>query len=300
MFKADIYISDEKRFFGGFSVPYEKATYVILGVPFEHSLTYKAGTSIAPSRIREASDAIESFSLRANYDFDECPIADIGDVAVVPGDVHQTLSRVSNVVENIVYDGKIPVVIGGEHTITYGVIKALRKYSPCTIVFDAHFDLRENYLGYKLSHASAMRRVSEILGVRKIMFIGVRSFSKEEYVYVKQKHITYITSLQLLNNSKATVLKVINSFLNNCKKTYITVDMDVFDPSYAPGVDNPEPEGISPTIFFDILFNIVDDRMIGLDVVEYSPIVDVNDVTAALASKVIKEAITYHYVKTFK
>ena len=300
MVKMDIYISDEKRFFGGFTVPYERAKYIILGVPFEHSLTYKTGTSMAPLHVREASDAIESFSLRAKFDFDECPIADIGDIAVVPGDIQQTLSRISNVVESIVDDGKIPVIIGGEHTITYGAIKALRKYSPCVIVFDAHFDLRENYLGYKLSHASVMRRVSELLGTRKIMFIGVRGFSEEEYAYVRQKNITYIPSTQILNESKATILKIIKGFLSNCRRTYITVDMDVFDPSYAPGVDNPEPEGITPTIFFDILFNIVDGRMIGLDVVENSPIVDVNDVTSILAAKVIKEAIVYHYVKTFR
>jgi len=300
MVKMDIYISDERRFFGGFTVPYEKARYIILGVPFEHSLTYKTGTSIAPLRIRETSDAIESFSLRANFDFDKCPIADIGDIAIVPGDVQQTLSRISDIIEGVVDDGKIPIVIGGEHTITYGVIRALRKYSPCVIAFDAHFDLRENYLGYKFSHASVMRRVSEVLGTRKIMFIGVRGFSEEEYAYVKQKNITYITSVQILNEPIATILKIIKGFMSSCKRTYITVDMDVFDPSYAPGVDNPEPEGISPTLFFDILFNIVDNRMIGLDVVEDSPIVDVNDVTSVLAAKVIKEAIVYHYVKTFR
>ena len=145
-----------------------------------------------------------------------------------------------------------------------------------------------------------MRRISEVLGTRKIMFIGVRGFSEEEYAYVRQKNITYITSVQILNDPRATILKIIKGFLSNCKRTYITVDMDVFDPSYAPGVDNPEPEGITPTIFFDILFNIVDGRMIGLDVVENSPIVDVNDVTSILAAKVIKEAIVYHYVKTFR
>jgi len=299
MVKMDIYISNERRVFGGFTVPYEKAKYIILGVPFEHSLTYKTGTSIAPFRVREASEAIESFSLRAKYDFDKCPVADVGDVVVVPGDVHQTLSRISNVVENLVNDGKIPVLIGGEHTITYGVIRALRKHSPCVIVFDAHFDLRDKYLGYKFSHASIMRRICETLGTRKMMFIGVRGFSEEEYVYVRQRNIAYVTSVQLLNESKAA-LKIIRSFLNNCRKTYVTIDMDVFDPSYAPGVDNPEPEGITPTIFFDILFNIIDNRTIGLDVVESSPLVDVNDVTSVLAAKVIKEAIIYHYVKTFK
>jgi len=298
MVKIELYTSDEKRYFGGFTVPYEKAKYVILGVPFEHSLTYKTGTSLAPTRIREASDAIESFSLRANFDYDKCPVADLGDISVVPGDPMQTFNRISEVVSDIVASGKIPILIGGEHSITYGIIRGLREKSPCTLVFDAHFDSRDNYLGYKLSHASIMRRIMEVIGTRKIMFLGVRAFSEEEYLFIRSKNVRYVTSMQMLRNTVGNILKPVKSFLSECRSVHISIDMDVFDPAYAPGVDNPEPEGLIPTLIFDILYNIVDEKLLSLDVVEVSPIIDVNDVTSLLAAKVIKEAITYHYVKT--
>lgn len=298
--KAFIYVNEQPSVFGGFSVPYGKAKYVIIGAPLDMTSTFKSGHRFAPSRIREVSEALESFSIRVNADYDECQVHDLGDIAISPGNIEASLHRIKEVVEAVREDKKVFVLIGGEHLITYPVINAIRKEKPCLIVFDAHFDLRDNYLGSRISHATVMRRISEIIGLKNILFIGVRAFCSEEAKYVKYKGVEYVESSFILRNPVSKTITQITKFLRSCDSLYVSIDMDVFDPAYAPAVGNPEPEGLTPTMVLDILNSIVNKKLIGFDIVEIVPLNDVNDVSSLLAAKIIMEAIVYHKVRSFK
>ncbi|HDJ94794.1 MAG TPA: agmatinase [Acidilobales archaeon] len=296
--KAMLYVQEPIRAFGGYSIPYDKAKYVVLGVPLDETGTFRSGYRLAPYRVREVSEALETFSLRVNMDYEGSPVHDLGDIVVTPGDLERTLYRVEEVLKSIVLDGKIPIIIGGEHTITYPVIKVLKAFKPCVVVLDAHFDLRHEYLGSRMCHATVMRRVSEIIGLRNMFFVGVRAFCSEEANLVKQKGVEHLPAHVILKHGISKTVNMILKFLRNCNKIYLTVDMDVFDPSFAPAVGNPEPEGLTPTLVLDILSYIVNDKLVGLDINEITPSYDVNDITSILAAKLIMEIVTYHRTRS--
>lgn len=182
---------------------------------------------------------------------------------------------------------KIIISIGGEHTISAGVIKGLQKEGLCIISFDAHLDLRDEYMGYKYDHACVMRRISEY-GV-KILEIGSRAISREELEYARRNGIAFFTPQQIrLLGVKEVARKIINS-TQECKSLYISIDMDGLDPAYAPGVATPEPEGLDPTTLLDIINLIVDKRVVGFDIVEISPPYDISGITSVLGAKIIME-----------
>ncbi|MDP8003848.1 MAG: agmatinase, partial [Caldisphaera sp.] len=215
--------------------------------------------------------------------------------------INETMNRVTSITSEIVKENKIPIVLGGEHTITYGVLRGIKKalnISPCLIVIDAHYDLRDDYLGLKLGHASVMRRNLEILGLTKINYLGVRAYSKEERNYALSKN--NINTLKPSDIYRLGILNTINTikrFLSDCKYIYLSIDMDGFDPSFAPGVGNPEPGGINNVEGLSIVNQLVDKRLIGADVVEVSPPYDSNDITAALGAKLINEIIMKNYIE---
>lgn len=163
--------------FSGFSTPLDEARYVVVGVPFDHTSTYRAGSRFAPRAIREASFNIETVSLRTGVDIEQVPIHDAGDLHVVD-DVSETLRRLNQVTADIISSKKMPIVIGGEHTITQGVIRSLPK-SVGVVSLDAHGDLRNEYGGGKFSHATVLRRISEIVGTDGVFVLGIRALCKE-------------------------------------------------------------------------------------------------------------------------
>jgi len=291
-----LYVQEPIRSFGGYSVPYDKAKYVVLGIPLDEAGTFRPGYRFAPYKVREVSEALETYSLRVKADYDGSPVHDLGDVVITPGDLEKTFYKVEEVLKSIISDSKIPVIIGGEHTITYPIIKVLRTYKPCVIIFDAHFDLRYEYLGSRMCHATVMRRVSEIIGLRNMVFVGVRAFCGEEANLVRQKGVKYVTAHEVLKHDVSKTVNVLVKFIRNCSRVYLTIDMDVFDPSFAPAVGNPEPEGLTPTLVLDILSYITDNKLLGLDITEITPNYDVNDITSILAAKLIMEIVTYHRV----
>lgn len=294
-----IFVERSTLFFGGALVE-GRTPYTIIGVPYDSGTTFRSGSRLAPRRIREASANIEFYSFRVYFDFNNVLFNDIGDLSIVPGDVKSTLYRLREVIKCLRGDKRIPIVIGGEHTITVGVIEALTDIKPYLIMFDAHFDLRNEYCGSKWTHASTLRRIVEVLGPKRVIVVGVRAACEEEVEYAKKMGIQYITSHQIIRYGIRNAISKIIDESSVSNHTYISIDMDVIDPSYAPGVENPEPEGLTPTQLFDILYEIVDKRLLGFDVVEVSPPYDVNDVTSILAAKTIVELSTIHYVKTFK
>lgn len=296
--EAILYVEESIGYFGGVNASPKKTPYTVLGVPFDSTSTYRSGSRWAPSKIREAASNIEMYSFRSEVDFEEVMFNDIGDLAVVYGDVKTTLYRLSKVVKSLASKGRIPVVIGGEHTVTYGCIWGFEDLDLKVLVLDAHFDLREEYMGLKFSHASVVRRLAELVGVNNLVLVGVRAGCREEIEYAKREGLTFIPAHSIgLELDFEDVVKIVKRKTSN-KKLYVSVDLDVFDPAYAPGVGNPEPEGLTPRTVLDLLHEVVNSNLVGFDVVEVTPPYDTSGITSVLAAKLIVEIASSHYVKS--
>ncbi|ACP46035.1 agmatinase [Sulfolobus islandicus Y.G.57.14] len=280
-----LYLNENSRKFAGFNK--ERSPFVIIGIPMDITSSYRPGSRFAPSSIRESAQYIEFYSIRNDVDMGEIGFNDVGDIILHPSNVEENISRISSVINYFHKNGKITISIGGEHTITAGVIKGMKREGLCLVSFDAHLDLRDEYMGYRYDHACVMRRISEY-GV-KIIEVGTRAVSKEEIEYARQKGIAFFTPQQVrLLGVKETSRRIITS-IQECKSLYISVDMDGIDPAYAPAVATPEPDGLDPSTLLDIINLIADKRVIGFDVVEVSPSYDTSGITSVLASRIILE-----------
>ena len=274
--------------FSGYQKTYEKARYVIIGAPFDATSTYRTGARFAPSAIREASLNIETFSFRTGKDIENTQIHDTGDLHTT-SDTQETNKRLALVIKDVIKAHKTPITIGGEHTITLGAVKGVNE-NVAVISFDAHLDLRDEYMNLKTSHTTFMRRINETIKPEVIIEIGTRASCQEELDYARKTGIKYITTQQIQKSPTQKTLNRITKALTNTKSIYVTIDMDVLDPAYAPAVQNPEPEGLKTEKFFDLLQGIMDKRIIAMDVVEVTPPYD-NGNTAVLAAKTIFELI---------
>ena len=285
----ELFVSPSPVFTGN-QEPFESAKYVILGVPFDVTSTYRAGAKFAPLAIRDASQNVECFSFRTGVDVEDLKTHDLGDLHV-SGDVELTLGRLALVAQDLFDEGKIPVFIGGEHTITLGVARSLGK-NIAIVSFDAHLDLRDDYLDLTVSHTTFMRRINEDVKPAKILEIGTRAVCMEELDYAKQDGIEYITAQQIRKDGAKEISEKIKDILESFEKIYITIDMDVLDPSYVPAVPNPEPEGLDTSTLLDLLEAVCDRRAVGFDVVEVAPQYD-QGITAIQATKVLFEVLGY-------
>lgn len=274
--------------FGGFD-DVKDAKYAILGVPFDFTSTYRPGSRFGPAAIREASINLETYCFRNDRDVENVRIRDIGDLEVL-NDTDETLQRLRLVLKEIVDAQQIPIVLGGEHTVTYGCIHAFENTG--IITFDAHLDLRNEYLGNRLSHATFMRRVCERLGADKIVEVGIRAVCREELNFAEKTRLKYVTSLDISNRGIGEVMQELQDWVKHFSQIYVSIDMDVLDPAYAPGVGNPVPEGLSPTTLLELLRGICDRRVMGVDVVEVAPHYDFG-VTALQAAHVIFNVMSF-------
>ena len=263
------------------SESYEDSRYVVFGVPFDSTVSFRSGAKLAPNEIRKASYNMESYSVYRGVDTKNSGIYDLGDLDEYHKPEEMT-EEVYSVVDGIVSDHKFPIMMGGEHSITYGAIKRIKSK---VIFIDAHTDYRDSYMGDRLSHACVARRVSEVVGKENVVSIGIRSVSPEEVKGGTQK---YFTSYEV--NADGRKLK---AFLNEfCKSpVYLSIDYDGFDPAFAPGVGTPEPFGLNPMVVMDIL-DSVGNNLIGLDVNEITPLFD-NGNTSMLAARIIQEVVSY-------
>jgi agmatinase len=297
----ELYIVRSPYTFNGMDVRVEKPLFTVVGIPLDSTSSFRSGCRFAPLYVRLASQTIELFSLRSLINIEEIPIADAGDVVIPHGDVIRSLSIIEGVVSELISDGLRAVFIGGEHTISLGVvkglIKALTTSNVCYLCFDSHSDFRYEYLGSKYSHACVTRRIYEILGNRRITLVGIRAVSHEEYRDLKNSNIRYFTSNQVKTLGVREISRNISKALEDCSKIHLSIDLDVLDPAYAPGVTTPEPEGITPTELLDILQLIIDDRFTSLDVVELTPSYDQSMITSIVAAKIINEVIGMIYSK---
>jgi agmatinase len=184
---------------------------------------------------------------------------------------------------------KVPVVLGGEHTITLGAVQAFPK-DVGILCLDAHADMRDEYMGLKVMHATFLRRIIESLGPEKIVHVGLRAVCKEELACIQKNHIRHFSMHDLRRQTIREAARLVRSAIADFGRLYVTIDIDVLDPAFAPGVGNPEPDGMSPDLCFTILARACDEKLAGLDLVEVSPHYD-KGITAGLAAKIIFEAI---------
>jgi agmatinase len=277
--------------FSGFQTPLDKADYVILGVPFDVTSTYRTGARFGPTAIRQASLNIETYSFRTGIDVEDIKIHDLGDLHVSP-DTAKTLEMLQLVIKDILKTGKIPITIGGEHTITYGIAKALGKTASKTAIvsFDAHLDLRNEYSGLKMSHTTFMRRTNEEVKPAKIIEIGTRAVCREELKYAKEAGIEFFTTQYVRKEGTDHVTKQLREKLEKYENVYVSVDMDILDPAFVPAVQNPEGDGLEMHYLLDILNSICDKRVVGFDVLEIAPDYD-RGVSAVQAARVIFEML---------
>ena len=285
----ELYVSSSPVFSGS-QEPYESSKYVIVGVPFDVTSTYRLGAKFAPLAIRDTSQNIECYSFRSDIDIEDLKTHDLGDLHVA-GDVELTLKRLTLVAKDLFDDNKIPVFIGGEHTISLGIAQSLNK-NAAIVSFDAHLDLRNEYMGLTVSHTTFMRRINENIKPPKILEVGTRAVCKEELEYAKEANIEYVTANQIRKNGVKKTCEIIENMINCYEKIYVTIDMDVLDPSYVPAVPNPEPEGLDTSTLLDLLESVCKRNVIGFDVVEVAPQYD-QGITAIQATKVIFEMLGF-------
>ncbi len=287
MSRAKLYLSTRVPF-TGISSAFDKSRFVFFGVPYDKTSTYKAGSRFAPGTLRDVSANMELYSVRSKVDLEQVAVHDWGDVDIVENLV-ETLGRVKSVCSELLDSDKIPIMAGGEHSITKAAADALPEDTGL-LSFDAHLDLRDEFLGERLSHATFMRRVSEKLGSNHIMEVGIRAFSRPELDFARKSGVTMITPQDLRETGISKTAQRIRGFLSGFSQSYVTVDIDVLDPAFAPGVGNPEPDGISTDQLLTLLDASMQKNTVGFDLVEVSPQLDSGQ-TAAVGVKVIFEAI---------
>lgn len=258
---------------------YASSDIVMLGMPFDGTVSYRSGSRFAPEQIRLASCGLEDYSPRFDKHLEDVNFHDVGDLEFPLGNTYKSLDLIEENVEQIYKDGKRVFGIGGEHLVTLPEIKAVAKfYKDLAIVhFDAHTDLREEYLGEEMSHSAVIRHASKIVGAENIKQIGIRSGMKEEWEFMK-KHNTLIHEYSGLDELKS-------------KKVFVTVDLDVLDPSVMSGTGTPESGGMQFNElmgWFEYLKNF---DIVGADVVELAPDYDTSGVSTAVATKVIRELL---------
>jgi agmatinase len=235
------------------------ADIVIFGLPFDKTSSFIPGSRFGPQYIRQCAENIEDFSPYQNKSLCDLKICDLGDIQFHSED---WLADIENDVGAMLHKEKKFIFLGGEHTVTYPVIKAFKqKYATFSVIqFDAHCDLRDEYLGEKVCHATTLRRVSEVIGIEQVYQFGIRSGTKEEFAFNKNLY-----TFKVLEPLKKVVEKIKEPF-------YVTIDIDVLDPGVVPAVSTPEPGGISYRELIDALALLRGKNIIGADIVEYNPL----------------------------
>jgi len=284
----DLYTSPALTF-AGTERGFDDAEYIVIGVPLDYTSSYRPGSRFAPLAIREASRNIEGFSFRTKGSISDLKIHDAGDLHV-DADIEETLMRLELVTGEVLSKGKMPILIGGEHTLTLGSTRSIKEEF-AVLCFDAHLDLRDEYMKRKICHATVMRRILEIKNLRKIVMIGTRAACREEIIYAEEHGIDFISSLEIHRSSIEEISLRINKLLEGPDAVYLSIDMDVLDPAFAPAVQTPEPEGISTHQLLEIISRIDLKGLVAFDVVEVAPKYD-NGVTSAVAAKTIFEVLS--------
>lgn len=264
----------------------------IFGIPFDSTHSYKPGCRFGPDVIRDAFNNIEIFHPELQVDLENVNIEDLGNTkhTVVASEM---LDMIRKITGELVEKNKQLFILGGEHLITYGTYMSFPKETGY-VVFDAHYDLRDEYADIKLSHASYLRRIVEERGSENILHVGARAFVKEELAFLKENKIKTITDKEIRQGKGPQILK---DHVSTFDKLYASFDLDVLDPAFAPGVGNPEAAGITSRELFDMIYSFENKQVAGVDIVELNPTHD-NGSTASLAAKIMSTLIALNLAKS--
>ncbi len=262
----------------------EEARIVLFGAPFDSTTSYRPGARFASRTMRAESYGLETYSPYQDLDLDDAAVFDGGDLELCFGDASRALEEITAYTRKILKLGKLPLMIGGEHLVTLGAVRAVAEQYPdvCVIHFDAHADLRDDYLGAKLSHATVMRRVWEIVGDGRICQFGIRSGERAEFewgrVHVATRRFDFEGLEEVVSSLKG-------------RPVYFTLDLDVLDPSCFPGTGTPEAGGVTFQQLFDAVMKVGSLDIVGADLNELSPMLDASGASTAAALKILRELL---------
>ncbi len=270
--------------FIGCDSSYEEAELVLFGAPFDSTTSYRPGARFGPAAIRHESYGIETYSPYQDEELTEYNIFDSGDMELCFGSAEAALCDIEDRAEMILSDGKLPLLIGGEHLVTLGSFRAVqRKYPDVHIIhFDAHADLRDDYLGAKLSHACVIRRCHDIIGDGRIHQFCIRSGDREEFRFASEHTDMHKFSFEGLSEVVAQL---------GDKPIYFTIDLDCIDPAYFCGTGTPEAGGVSFTQLLEAIETVCKANIVAADINELAPMLDQSGSSTALACKTLRELI---------
>jgi agmatinase len=276
---------EEKANFMASSRDYEQCSKVIIGIPMDATTSFRPGTRLAPYRVREVSESIEEYSVYQDKSLEEIDFYDAGDIIIPFGNVGESLRRIKVVSQGLVEAGKQVYAIGGEHLVSLPLIKSYHRRYPNLVVIqlDAHADLRSDYLGESLSHASVMRHVVEEIGDKSLYQLGIRSATRDELKFAAERTNLYLDQLQ----------DILDEVIDRIGESpvYLSLDIDVLDPAFAPGTGTPEAGGFSSRELLRVLHRLGKLQVVGFDLVEISPPYEKGDNTSILGAKILREAL---------
>jgi len=257
----------------------------VIGIPFDSTHSYKPGCRFGPDAIRDSFNNIEVFHPELQVDLETVNIEDLGNTrhTVVASEM---IDMVKKITTELVAKKRQLFILGGEHSITYGTYTSFPNETGY-VVFDAHYDLRDEFADIKLSHASYLRRIVEERGPKNILHVGARAFVKEELEFLKENNIKTISDREIREGKGPQLLK---DHVSTFDTIYSSFDLDVLDPAFAPGVGNPEAVGITSRELFDLISSFEETKVIGVDIMELNPYHD-DGSTASLAAKIMSTMI---------
>ena len=262
---------------------YEESNLVLVGIPYDGTCSFAPGTRFGSEQIRLASRGLEEYSAFLDKSLEDVSFYDAGELDLPFGNRDKVLNIIKNCTKEILEDNKVYFGIGGEHLVTLPAIEAyFERYPNLKLIhFDAHADLREEYLGEKFSHATVIRRIADIIGIDNIILVGLRSGTKEEFDLIKKHN---------------TLAKNIEDFASKIAKfadfpIFLTIDLDVLDPSIMSGTGTQEAGGLSYKEFLEYFETLKSLNIVGCDVVELAPNNDVSGASTITAAKIIRELI---------
>ncbi|MDH7516935.1 MAG: agmatinase [Candidatus Thermoplasmatota archaeon] len=275
------------NYFADAESSFNDADFVIFGVPYDKTSSFRHGADQAPMEIRQAGWNFETYNLKTGVDLRDIKFHDYGDLDVRNDKPEFMIKKVKDFTSNLLKKNKFPIAIGGEHSITPGIVQAFPK-NVAVLSLDAHIDFRQQYENEPYNHACVIRRIADHINIENIAVLGIRSVEKEEFEEAKNRKLFYIDSFFIKENGIKKAITDTKKHLKN-KKIYLTLDIDVLDPAYAPGTSTPEPFGITPHDVIECI-NSFSPQLIGFDIVEVCPPFDKGE-TALLAAKLIRHVI---------
>lgn len=280
--------SDLPSYFADAEASFDESDIVLFGVPYDKTSTFRPGARLGPESIRKASWNFEPYNLMTGINIQDCNIHDYGNISLnqndTPLDVFKKVLKFTQHVKN---EGKIPFLLGGEHTETAASIHGFGK-DIIPIIFDAHLDFRDSYVNERFNHACTIRRINDVIDGKQIFVIGIRSADITEYEDAEKAGVHLFTSEAIQLQGIDTILSSIQQEINN-KSVYLSIDIDVFDPCYAPGTGSLEPFGISPRAILRTI-DFFSSEIKGFDIMEVAPLYD-HGQTSVLAAKLVRYAM---------